>query len=263
MNMFIRKITGTYRCSFGEGDRFISGGVYDIAVSAPEFRDDTTGQAAISILHSVDGGPVTSLVSAPLVPDPLRRGVRTAVLDLSSSVFAVIGEDSDYILEVRLDPGTFVIRTKVRVDVAAGTSADPRDNYSASSWTVVGPAPLPADGIIRVADRTQASYTIGTLSAPVVIVPTVAGVQVHEAPYESYVRFTTSGGWPSSVVPRLSSGDVITWDRQDSTSLPAGEWVLHLRTIAGAWYGSFCAAVSSGVETDPDGARVVSAEVNS
>lgn len=247
MNRFsFRKQSDSF-AMFSAGQRLFAGSAYEVRFSAPEFRDDQTSAASL-LLSAGD----FLLASCTLSPDPLRRDVRTGTLAIPDR-----SESGPFELRVVLGQNTMLLVDVVVTGHASG-GEDVGSAGAGSRWTVVDLGSVPT-GIIAVEDMTQVSLT-----APVTANP---GVPLSIAPsgdsLDAYVVVTVEGTARFPFTDVLIGGAAPTWSHKDSLVMPAHRWIIHIVKVAGAYYADLRAGRPAGTEVDPDGAHVVSSEVNS
>lgn len=236
---YLRKLSDSL-AQFTPGRRMFAGSRYSLVVDALEFAADT--ESAATACLSVDGARVADCV---LDPDVLRRGVRIGTLlvpaDVAGAPRLVVDLDGSTILSVDLPVDGWT---------AGGGSPEPR-------WTVVDLGQVSGTEV-TVADMTQVRLAASRSIAPLSVVP-----EDTSGPFDAYLVVDAAGtaGFPFDGV--LVGGAAPTWRHQDSFQLPASRWVLHVVKIAGVYFADLYAGRPAGSEVDPDGAVVVSAEVNS
>jgi len=235
-NITLSKRTDSFAW-FTEGQRLFTGSTYAVAVDAPEFRGDTESPASFAIKF---GGEVQA--TCALDPDPLRRGLRRGV------VTAPAGGDGAIVVELAGD-------TILMVDVAV---VDPAVAHTPSRWTVVDLGTV-ASGAVSVADLTQVKLAAAPMDDVLGVSPAdPAGA------FDAFIVVSAVGAqatrFPFSGV--LVGGRAPVWSHQDSLVMPARTWILHIIKVAGDYYADLRSGRPAGAEVDPDGAVVVSAEVN-
>lgn len=94
---------------FVDGAKMYFGSSYGVVCEAPEFRVDAATPAYLSV--ESDG---SVLATRPLVPDPLRRGVRHTEHDAPLSLEGVSGDTGRYWLCARIGSDV-VFRVEVMV----------------------------------------------------------------------------------------------------------------------------------------------------
>lgn len=246
MNRFsFRKQSDSFAL-FSGGQRLFAGSSYEVRFSAPEFRADRESEASL-LLAAGD----SVIASCALSPDPLRRDVRVGTLVLPD------GAAGPAELRVVLGADTILL-----VDVAVtGHVSGGEDAGSAgagSRWTVVDFGSVPT-GIIAVEDMTQVSLT-----APVTVNPSVPlSIAPAGDSLDAYVVVTVEGTARFPFTDVLVGGAAPTWIHKDSLAMPAHRWIIRLVKVAGVYYADLRAGRPAGTEVDPDGAHVVSSEVNS
>lgn len=226
---------------FLEGFVAYFGSKYGIHCEAPEFREDFESEGLIEMESDTE-----TLAICPLIPDPLRRGIRTGTLVLPKRTLAT----GRYWLRCEL-AGDTVFRTEI---TAYGALPEPASEEAASGWKVVDLGALTSSQV-SVANMTQVRLQAEGFSAPLNI--TASGDI-----YEAYLAITgTAGRFPFTDV--LINGVTPVWWRKDSLAIPSAEWVLHVTKIAGKYYAELSSGTAHGAEIDPDGKLVNSMEVNS
>lgn len=225
---------------FTEGQRLFAGSTYAVSVDAPEFRVDTESSARVVVKAGGEGR-----AECALVPDPLRRGLRRGVL-----VAPADGADS---LVVELAGNTILM-----MDIVATSGPGSSQAPSESRWTVVDLGVV-TSGAVQVADMTQVKLSAAPMDDVLGIAPVGTGDT-----FDAYVAVSAAGGsatrFPFTGV--FVGGSVPTWSHQDSLTMPARRWILHVVKVAGEYYADLRAGRPGGTEVDPDGDAVVSAEVN-
>lgn len=240
--MSLRKQTDSFAL-FADGQRMFAGSLYEIRVDAPEFRTDAESPAYVR-LESAG----VELASCGLVADPLRRGLRVGLLP-------VPGWRDSLAADLRVELGG---NTILFVDVAVtGAPAGESGPAQAGGRTEVDLGRLPYS-TVTIADMTQARLVSPVVAEPLSVVPASDG-----ASFDVYVSIETDGArrFPFSDV--LVAGTRPTWSHQDSFLVPSQKWLLRIVKVAGTYYADLRAGRPGGTEIDPDGAAVVSAEVNS
>ena len=244
MNRFsLRKSAGAL-VSFDEGQRLFAGSTYGVDVSAPEFRKDTESAAELVLAA---GG--VRVAACTLVPDPLRRGRRVSTGAGGHLVVPAYGENVPVAVQVTLGTDVLVYVDSRVTGVPGGAPAP-----SGSRWTVVDLGRV-TDGAVALSDMTQVKLTAPVASVPLSI---TAG-----SPLDAYVVVVGEGLSRFPFTEVLVNGAAPVWTHQDSLSMPAQKWVLRIVKVADNYYADLRAGRPGGTELDPDGAAVVSAEVNS
>lgn len=247
MNRFsFRKQSDSFAL-FSGGQRLFAGSSYEVRFSAPEFRADQTSPASL-LLAAGD----LLLASCALSPDPLRRDVRTGTLVLPD-----LADSGPFELRVVLGQNTILLVDVVVTGHASG-GEDAGGAGAGSRWTVVDLGSVPT-GIIAVEDMTQVSLT-----APVAVNPSVPlSIAPTGDSLDAYVVVSVEGAARFPFTDVLVNGAAPTWSHKDSLLMPAHKWVIRLVKVAGDYYADLRAGRPAGTEVDPDGAHVVSSEVNS
>lgn len=219
-----------------------AGSAYEVSVDALEFATDGTSEATLQFATSSE-----VCASCSLVPDPLRRGLRTGVVHLP-----VYEESVDLDVRVELAGSTLAI-AGVRVTGLPGGTAAPSGDAQ-PRWTVVDLGRVDT-GTISLADMTQVKMVASPVGAPL-------NIAVVDGLMDAYVLITTDGarGFPYTGV--LIDNSAPSWVHQDSFGAPSQTWMLHVTRVAGRYFADLRAGLPAGVETDPDGAVIISAEVN-
>lgn len=231
---------------FSGGQRLFAGSSYEVRFSAPEFRSDRESPASL-LLAAGDA----LLASCSLSPDPLRRDVRTGELVLPDSSVGQVE------LRVVLGADTILL-VDASVTGHASGGEDAGSAGAGSRWTVVDLGSVPT-GIIAVEDMTQVSLT-----APVTVNPSVPlSIAPTGDSLDAYVVVSVEGAARFPFTDVLVNGAAPTWSHKDSLLMPAHKWVIRLVKVAGDYYADLRAGRPAGTEVDPDGAHVVSSEVNS
>lgn len=246
--LHIRKQTDSFAI-FSQGQRLFAGSSYEVRVDAAEFRADTSSSASLGLYSGQ-----TPVATCALAPDPLRRGSR--VTDPSAPLaIPAWHDDTRLSVRVKLDGNTILLMDAVVAGSPTGSAAVPADLVR---WTVEDLGTVDS-GSIAVADMSQVKLSVaGLLSTPLSVTPP-------SGPFDAYVVVNVLD---SVSVPRFPFSEVLvagaapTWSHQDSFLLPARKWVLRLTKVADDYYADLRAGWPPGTEADPDGAVVVSAEVN-
>ena len=246
MNRFrFRKQSDSFAL-FSGGQRLFAGSSYEVRFSAPEFRADRTSPASL-LLAAGD----LLLASCELSPDVFRRDVRTGTLDLPDNA------DGPCELRVALD-GDTILLVDVSVTGHASGGESGGESGAGSRWTVVNLGSVPT-GIIAVEDMTQV-----LLTAPATVNPSVPlAITPSGDSLDAYVVVTVEGTARFPFTDVLVGGAAPTWSHKDSLAMEAHKWVIRLVKVAGEYYADLRAGRPAGTEVDPDGAHVVSSEVNS
>lgn len=246
MNRFsFRKQSDSFAL-FSGGQRLFAGSSYEVRFSTPEFRADRTSLASLLLV----AGDLT-LASCSLSPDQFRRDVRTGTLDLPDNAAGqcelrvVLGSDT-----------ILLVDASVTGHASGGESGG--ETGAGSRWTVVNLGSVPS-GAIAVADMTQVSLT-----APVTVAPSAPlSITPSGDSLDAYVVVSVDGTARFPFTDVLVNGAAPTWSHKDSLLMPAHKWVIRLVKVAGDYYADLRAGRPAGTEVDPDGAHVVSSEVNS
>lgn len=228
---------------FGEGHRLFSGSSYSVKVDAKEFRADTEAAAELSLVSGDE-----TLATCTLSPDTLRRGLRTGTLEVPAD----LGSRSTFSIVIRLG-GNVIFVMEIGVDSVTPsgtvTPASPR-------WTVVDLGTV-TSGMITVFDMTQTKLVAAAMDEPLSITPVEPSGSL-----DAYVVVSseTAGRFPFSEVHVGGASPV--WSHLDSLSMTATRWIIRITKVADVFYADLRIGRPGGVETDPDGAVVTSAEVN-
>lgn len=249
--LHIRKQTDSFAI-FSQGQRLFAGSSYEVRVDAAEFRADVSSSATLKL-----GSGQAPVATCELSPDPLRRGVRRTDPTDPSALLVIPAWHDDVRLPLRVELGgnTILLMDVVVAGSPAGSVDVPADLVR---WTVEDLGTVES-GSISVADMSQVKLSVAGL------LPTPLSVTPPSGPFDAYVVVTVPD---SVVVPRFPFSDILvagaapTWSHQDSFLLPARKWVLRLTKVADDYYADLRAGWPPGAEIDPDGAAVVSAEVN-
>lgn len=229
---------------FADGQRLFAGSPYEVKVYAREFRDDVRSPAAARLFSG------RALVAeCPLAPDPLRRGVRVSSEPLAVPAFR---DDARGMLYVSLGDAVIMAVPAAVTGIPDG-SVEPA---SGSRWTEVDLGKV-ATGRVEVADMTQVKLSAPDNATALSVVPIES-----EGSFEAYVVVVSDRTVPFPFTGVTVGGSAPVWSHQDSFLMPSTRWTLRLAKVAGEYYADFRAGRAGGAEIDPDGATVVSAEVN-
>lgn len=227
--------------AFPCGQKLFAGTAYGVSVDAPEFREDVSSEASLALEASG-----VEHASCALSADLLRRGVRVGTLSVPSWA-----EDTSARLRVVLAGDTILLAGAPVAGLSVGSSSgQPSQERTEVDLGVV------SSRVVQMASMTQVRLASPVVYEPLSIVPP-------DGPFDVYVAIESTDGsrFPFSDV--LVGGSRPTWGHQDSFALPSRKWLLRIIKVAGTYYADLRAGVPGGAETDPDGAAVVSAEVNS
>lgn len=239
LELRLRKLNDSL-AAFPGGQRLFAGSAYGVFVDAPEFREDTSSEASLALEASG-----VEHASCALAADPLRRGVRVGTLSVPSWA-----ESAPVELRVVLGGNTILLSEASVVGLPAGSSpGQPSQERTEVDLGVI------SSRVVQMASMTQVRLASPVVYEPLSIVPP-------DGPFDVYVAIESTDGsrFPFSDV--LVGGSRPTWGHQDSFALPSRKWLLRIIKVAGTYYADLRAGVPGGTETDPDGAAVVSAEVN-
>lgn len=242
----VKKQTDSFAL-FPSGRNLFGGSSYDVEVEAPEFRIDTDSDASVDL---VVGGMIVAECS--LVADPLRRGLRRGLrsgsLDVPAWVTTVSAD-----LRVTVGSDTILLVPVVVTGAPDGTETLPS---SASGRTEVDLGQI-SSRTVYVDDMSQYRLVSDVTDEPLSIVPSGDKLDVVIAieAANGLTRFPFSDVFVGGVRP--------FWGHQDSFFVPSARWLLRVMKVAGTYYADLRAGRPAGAEVDPDGATVVSAEVNS
>lgn len=239
---FMRKRTDSF-AQFDEGQRLYTGSSYAAVIEAPEFRKDQTTPASMTI----SSGNV-ALVTCALAADPQRRGVRRGQF-----VIPAYSGGTGFLITLRLGSDV-IMAADVGVD-NPGPVGGGEPVVQLPRWTVVDLGKV-SSGRIEVRDMHQVKLSSDMSDEPLAIT-----AKDDNGSFNAYVVVTTDAGrFPFSDV--LVDGRRPVWTHLDSFLLPVAKWMLRLVKVADTLYAELHADIPGGVETDPDGGTVVSAEVN-
>lgn len=246
--LHVRKQTDSF-VIFSEGQRLYAGSSYEVRVDAPEFRDATDAVATLSLCS----GSIR-LATCALTPDPLRRGVRQTVAD---SPLAIPAWRETSLLELRVELGgdTIILVDATVIGNASG------DATVVPRWTVTDLGTVDPSVPVVLANMAQVKLSAAAVALPLHSLSLVPP----EGDLDAYVVVTVPAGsaavrFPFSGV--LVGGTAPVWSHQDSLLLPSRKWILRIVKVADDYYADLRAGRPGGTEIDPDGAAVVSAEVN-
>ena len=233
--IIISKVTDSTATVLPGGSKLFTGYECAFRVRAQEFARDTASAASLELVDSA--GAVAA--SCPLVPDPLRRPVRTGSLTVVAAARLRVTLSGSVVMDIPMDtvPGT-----------SSGSSPS-----SGGRWTVVDMG-LVTNGRVPVGDLQQITLSASDVAMPLDVV-------TGEGFFEAYVIVTgTLGRFPFTGV--TVNGAEPVWTRMDSLQLRESSWTLHVVKVAGSYRAELSASRYAGTELDPDGSAVTSAEVN-